>query len=161
MIPKNENFDFLLKKIQEIKIARFKAEINSELRLPPNIISTLKTESDGTIWFFTSCNGYHAKKIDKRFFASLEYYQKGRDYSLKFSGTATIVEDNIQPYTTAIKENNYLPETFVLIQFKIKQAEYYERKQQVNTSLKAKVRYIFGDFFFPQTHRIFDFSKSA
>ena len=161
MILKNQHLDFLLKKIQEIKFARFKAEIDSELRLPANIIHTIKTEKDGIIWFFTSCNGYHARKIDKHFYSTLEYFQKGRDFSLRLNGTATIIEEGMESYSTAIKEYNYLPETFVLIKFKILQAEYFEIKQPMKASLKTKVRYLFSDLFFTQSYKVFDFSKTA
>ena len=43
MLTKNENLLFLQKKIGEIKIARFSAEIDAGLQLPNNIVSTLKT----------------------------------------------------------------------------------------------------------------------
>ena len=81
MLPltKDERLEFLQKKITELRVALFKAEINTELQLPNNIVSTIKADNKGNIWFFSSCNGNYAKNIDKSFYAYLEYYQKGRD----------------------------------------------------------------------------------
>ena len=53
----DENLDFLAEKIKDIRIALFKSHINSELQLPNNIIQVLRVEDDGTLLFFTSCNG--------------------------------------------------------------------------------------------------------
>ena len=43
MQTKNENIEFLKTKVQEIRIAKFSAEINSLLQLPNNIITTLNS----------------------------------------------------------------------------------------------------------------------
>jgi hypothetical protein len=83
---------FLKGKIEDFRIALFKAEIDSEIRLPNNIISTLKVDEDGYIWFYTSCNSNYATQVDKEFFAYLDYYQKGRDSRLRVSGRACIIE---------------------------------------------------------------------
>ena len=60
---RDKNLDFIKEKIKEIKIAIFKTELNPELQLPNNIIQTFKVEDDGTVWFFTSCNGNHVENI--------------------------------------------------------------------------------------------------
>ena len=70
----DRNLEFLKEKITDIKIALFKTELNPELQLPNNIIQTFKVEDDGTIWFFTSCNGNHINHIDRSFYA----YTKGK-----------------------------------------------------------------------------------
>src|SRR5665647_2040618 len=115
MLTKDDNLLFLENKIQQIKMAMFRAEIDSELQLPNNIISTIKTDSDGNIWFFTSCNGEYAKNIDKHFFAYLEYYQKGQDFRLRLSGKASIVEGDSEAATSAIKTNSPINGSIVLI----------------------------------------------
>ena len=140
MLTKNENLLFLQKKIGEIKIARFSAEIDAGLQLPNNIVSTLKTDSDGNIWFFSSCRGEHAKNIDQDFYAYLEYYQKGGAYRLRTGGRATIIHDETVPYYT--KSKNSI-DNLVLIRFKIMTAEYFEERSLHTSSLKTRVK----DFF--------------
>jgi general stress protein 26 len=150
----DENLKFLMQKTQEIKIALFKAEISSLLRLPNNIITTLKTDSDGNIWFFTSCNGNYAKNIDKSFYAYLEYYQKGTDSRLRISGKASICEDDPEAYTSI--SNKSLPGNQVLIKLKILEAEYFENKPIVTTSFKETCRNFFYQLFYGHTYKQFD-----
>ena len=119
MQPNDTTLSFLKQKIEDIKVALFKAEIASVLRLPNNIINTLKVDDDGHIWFYTSCNGMYAHEIDKEFFAYLDYYQKGRDARLRVSGRTCIVEDN-DADATAIENSSLL-----LLKMKIMQAEYF------------------------------------
>ena len=158
MLTKDDNLLFLENKIQQIKIAIFRAEIHSELKLPNNIISTIKTDSDGNIWFFTSCNGEYAKNIDKHFFAYLEYYQKGQDCRLRLSGKASIVERDSETDTSAIETNSFMSTHIVLIKFKILYAEYFENKHSAPISIKEKVKTFFTDIFIQHSHRIHDFS---
>jgi len=158
MLTKDENLLFLESKIQEIKIAMFKAEINSELQLPNNIVSTIKTDSEGNIWFFTSCNGAYAKNLDKNFFAYLEYYQKGQDFRLRLSGKASIVEGEENDMNSSVATAPIKRGSIVLIKFKIINAEYFEHKPCINVSIKNKVKTFFTDIFIPNSHRMYDFS---
>ena len=158
MLTKNENLLFLQKKIGEIKIARFSAEIDAGLQLPNNIISTLKTDSDGNIWFFSSCRGEHAKNIDQDFYAYLEYYQKGGAYRLRTGGRATIIQDETVPYYT--KSKNSI-DNLVLIRFKIMTAEYFEEKALQTSSLKTRVKDFFTEMLYSQRYRKFDFAEAA
>ncbi len=154
----DENLAFLKEKIKDIRIALFKSEINSELQLPNNIIQTLKVEDDGTIWFFTSCNGEYAQNIDRSFYAYLDYYKKGTECRLQLSGRATIVEDDGEAFLTMSNYSKSTASRLVLVKMKIMQAEYFETKQSVNNvSWKEKVKVAFTHLFAP-AHRIYDFS---
>ncbi len=127
MQPNDTTLLFLREKIEDIRIALFKAEIASELQLPNNIISTLKVDDEGFIWFYTSCNGGYAHEVDKEFFAYLDYYQKGRDARLRVSGRTTIAE-GCGSDASPVENSNLL-----LLKMKIMQAEYFsagaERQQ--------------------------------
>lgn len=154
----DENLVFLKEKIKDIKIALFKSEINSELQLPNNIIQTLQIEDDGTIWFFTSCNGEYAKCIDKSFYAYLDYYKKGTECRLQLSGRATIVEDDGEAFLTMSNYSKSTASRLVLVKMKIMQAEYFETKQQQNVSWKDKMKGAFNQLFFNPSHRVYNFS---
>jgi hypothetical protein len=149
-----ENLQFLISKTQEIKKALFKADINSILTLPNNIITTLKTDDDGNVWFYTSCNGNYAKNIDKSFYAYLEYYQKGGGSRLRISGKASIVESSCEDPSSV--ENNSLHDNQLLIKLKIFEAEYVEDKPIVATSYKETIRNFFYYMFYGHPHRQFD-----
>jgi len=157
MITKNENLEFILGKVKEIGYAIFKPDIPSELQIPNNIIATLKTEEEGTIWFFTSSNKQYANYMEKEFNASLDYYKKGTDYRLHIDGMATIVETA----TNAPAEIDPLFNNMMLIKLTIVQAEYFEAKRITKTSLKEKISYFISDLFVPHSYRMFNFSKTA
>lgn len=153
----DDNLDFLKQKINSIKIALFKSEFNSELHLPNNIIQTLKVDDDGTVWFFTSCNGNYAEYIDKSFYAYLDYYRKGTDCRLQISGKANIVEDENDEIGDNIQKGVY--GKLVLVKLKIMQAEFFENRPHSPASWGDKIKNMIHHIFPAATHRVYDFSK--
>lgn len=154
-MQKENHLRFIQDKIQAFGTAIFRAEMDAELQLPNNIVSTLKTDDDGNIWFLTSCNGVYATHFDKHFFAHLDYYQKGQPCYLRLNGKATIAENSDTGATPEV--DGYA--NFVLIKFKILHAEYCENRPAVNESVKAKLRSFFAEIF--QSHgssRMYDFT---
>ena len=159
MLTKDATLPFLGNKIQEIKMAMFKAETNNELQLPNNIITTIKTDSDGNIWFFTSCNGVYTQYTGTNFFAYLEYHQKGQNCRLRINGLGAIVEGDsgIDNAATGINTKNNT--NTVLIKFKILHAEYYQHQPSVKLSPMSKIKNFLSDIFNPHLHRIYNFSR--
>ncbi|MEO6549299.1 MAG: pyridoxamine 5'-phosphate oxidase family protein [Ferruginibacter sp.] len=154
-MPANDaNLLFLETKINEIKIAIFRADSGEEMRMPNNIVSTIKTDTEGNIWFFTACNADYARNMNEHFHAYLEYYQKGQDCRLSLSGKARIVQDEI---SDAEVEKDSATTNIALIKFKILYAEYFENKSS-NISITKKVKSFFTDIFIPNSRRIFDFT---
>ncbi len=155
----DENLSFLKEKIKDIKIALFKSELNPELQLPNNIIQTLKVEDDGTIWFFTSCNGNHVKNIDRSFYAYLSYYKKGTNCRLQIGGKATIVENDNSGLVSMINYSKGSYGRLVLVKMKIMQAEFFENKFFNQQSWAEKLMNAINNLFPAPTHRVYDFSK--
>lgn len=139
MQPTDTALVFLKEKIEEIRIALFKAEMASVLQLPNNIISTLKVDNEGFIWFYTSCNGLYAPQVDKEFFAYLDYYQKGRDSRLRISGRTRIIEGCGADAATV--ENNSL----LLLKMKIMQAEYFGTDSEKQQTWMGKIKTTFTE----------------
>ena len=153
----DDNLGFLKQKIGSIKIALFKSEFNSELHLPNNIIQTIKVDNDGTVWFFTSCNGDYAKYMDKSFYAYLDYYRKGTDCRLQISGKANIVEDENEELDSDHQKSTY--GKLVLVKLKIMQAEFFESRSHITTTWTDKIKNMINHLFPAPTHRVYDFSK--
>jgi hypothetical protein len=158
IIPEDENLEFLNNKIRKMKIAMFRAEASVLLCPPNNIITTLKTDSSGNIWFITSCNKSYAKNIDRCFFASLDYYEKTTDCSLRINGRASIIENSVEIGIGSVKEDLALENIF-LIKLKILTAEYCEKKQAAPTCFKEKVKNILNKMFYAPDYRKYDFSN--
>ncbi len=154
----DENLDFIKERIADIRIALFKSEINSELQLPNNIIQTLKVDDDGTVWFFTSCSGDHAKHVDRSFYAYLDYYKKGTDCRLQVSGVANIVEDENDMLSVSNYSKN-IAGRLVLVKMKIMQAEYFETKPQVHESWFDRMKVAVSQLFINPSHRVYDFTS--
>ena len=155
----DKNLDFLKEKIKDIKIALFKTELNPELQLPNNIIQTLKVEDDGTVWFFTSCNGKQVENIDSSFYAYLSYQKKGTGCRLQLSGKACLVKNDDDGLFSMC---NYAKGSYgklVLVKMKIMQAEFFENKFFENISWSEKIKNSFNYLFMPSAHRTYNFSE--
>jgi hypothetical protein len=90
-----QNYDAkILQLIAQIKLAVFKAEFHSELRLPNNIVHVLKiNEEEGCIWFSTFCNPHYVPFLHEEFFATLQFHQKGSNFSIYINGKGSIVQE--------------------------------------------------------------------
>jgi ligand-binding sensor domain-containing protein len=153
----DENLAFLRKKINQIQVALFKTESDFELQLPNNIIQTLRVDDDGAIWFFTTCNGCHARFINKAFYAHLNYYKKDTGCRLHLSGKAHLVSDNENSFIQSADCSKDLYTT-VLVKMKIMQAEFLENKISHDVSLAERIKTVFTGLFLPATHRVYNFS---
>ena len=156
---RDKNLDFLKEKIKEIKIAIFKTELNPELQLPNNIIQTFKVEDDGTVWFFTSCNGNHVENIESSFYAYLDYQKKGSGCRLQLSGKASIIKNDDQGLFSMCNYTKGSYGKLVLIKMKIMQAELFENKIPQNNSWTEKLKYTFSHLFMQPAHRPYNFSE--
>ena len=154
----DENLQFLKEKIKDIKIALFRSELDPELQLPNNIIQTLKVEEDGTVWFFTSCNGNLVKSINESFYAYLDYHKKGTGCRLQVSGKATLVQNDDRGLFYMCNYSKGTYGRLVLVKMKIMQAEFFENKSFENISWTEKIKNSFANLFMAPAHRIYDFA---
>ena len=157
MIVKDTNLDFLKDKISQIGVAIFKAESNSLLQLSNTIVRTLKTDSNGNVWFFTSCNREYAKNIDPNFYAYLDFFQKGSECRLQVSGKASIIADDSDVDTAPVINMHNNSRDVVLVKMKIQHAEYTENKPAHFPSLTSRMKHFFAELFVHDQHRVFDF----
>lgn len=153
-----EHLVFLKDKINDIKIALFRSESDFELQLPNNIIQTLRVEDDGTIWFFTTCNGCHARFINMPFFAYLNYYKKDTGRRLLLGGKAVIVNDCTESSFAAANDFSKDNYTSVLVKMKIMQAEFFETRMNNEVSWPEKIRSFFSGLFISPAHKVYNFS---
>ena len=149
------NLEFLKNKINEIKIALFKPESDFELQLPNNIVQTLRVEDDGTVWFFTTCNGYHARFMYKPFYAYLNYYNKNKGYRLQLSGKAIVVNDTNSFVDINDSKEQY---TSVLVKMKIMKAEFDESIiPGDDITWPEKIKSVISNLFLSPAHRVYNF----
>ena len=140
---------FLQEKIQELRSALFFNTTNAVLKLPNSIITALKVDEAGQVWFFMNRPEQFLHEFDKEFAAQLDFFRKGKCFNLQITGKAFIVTDPEElsevsnvPYDLHLKAIN--PQ--VLIKFKIMHAEFYDRSVETNTVLQ-KMKFSFGKWF--------------
>lgn len=84
---------FLQARIASIGTALFFCENKYMLPFPAYIITALKTDEEGYIWFFISRSWNKTVTYDLPFRTNLEFYRKGYPFSIKVEGNASLVNN--------------------------------------------------------------------
>src|SRR6202012_2931381 len=92
MVPQTD-LNFLREKIQDLRNALFFSENSSLLRIATTIVSVLKVDELGQMWFFIPRPQQAINEFDREFPVKLEFFRKGKDFFLHASGKAFIVTD--------------------------------------------------------------------
>jgi len=128
------DLSFLQNKIQGIGSALFYSLSNGVLKFPTSIVSTLKVDEVGNIWFFISKPGQHLQEFDREFPAKMQFYRKGKGYCLQVQGKACVVNDPEEINSLVSLTEDIRNEAFkeaVLMKVQINNAEYYDYTEAV------------------------------
>ena len=126
MLPKSD-LQFLLQKIQDLKNALFFSQNTSLLKIPTTIVSVIKVDELGHLWFFVPRPKQALHEFDREFPVRLEFFRKGKEYFLHVSGKAFIVTDPedinelVDDDIRALVGNH-----LVLIRVKMLKADYFD-----------------------------------
>src|SRR5689334_13472249 len=127
----NQQLNFLQEKIQEIGSAIFFNLSDSVLKLPTSIVTTLKVDDYGYVWFFIQKPRQSLKEFEKEFPVRLDFFRKGKSCFLQVNGKAWMVNDpeEMNAYVSIPETGETFPVSeMVLVKVKIMKAEYYETK---------------------------------
>jgi hypothetical protein len=97
------NLQFIRGKINQLRTAVMYSMSNSVLRLPNGIVSAIKVDDEGNLWFISRGPLPQLQEYEQSFPARLCFYRKGYDFHVEVSGKATIV--NNQYVVTSDKES--------------------------------------------------------
>lgn len=132
-MSQDQHLRFLREKIQDLRSALFFSMCNSVLKMPATIVTALKVDEVGNVWFFVHRPTQCLSEFDKEFPARLEFFKKGKRFFLKITGKACIVSEPEEvnnlvelPEETKQKAMNQL----VLVRVKIQNAEYNEHMRE-------------------------------
>jgi len=126
----NQQLNFLQEKIQEIGSAIFFNLSDSVLKLPTSIVSTLKVDDYGFVWFFMQKPKQSLKEFETDFPVRLDFFKKGTNYFLQVTGRGWVVTDPEEMYaleTLSEETRRMAMYEMVLVKVKIMKAEYYEK----------------------------------
>jgi hypothetical protein len=125
----NPDLSLLQLKIANIGTALFFCGDNNCLPFSAYIITALRTDEEGCIWFLISRGWNKPVSYDTLFPVSLEFYRKGYPFTLKIEGDAGIVNDKTVMQDLMGKSIRLNDEAFygvLLVKVKIKHSEYKE-----------------------------------
>ena len=127
----NQQLNFLQEKIQEIGSAIFFNLSDSVLKLPTSIVTTLKVDDYGYVWFFIQKPRQSLKEFETEFPVRLDFFRKGKGCFLQVNGKGWMVNDpeEMNSFVSLPEETKQLAlNEMVLVKVKIVKAEYYETK---------------------------------
>jgi len=125
----NPQLNFLQEKIHEIGSAIFFNLSDSVLKLPTSLVSTLKVDEYGFVWFFIQKPKQNVKEFDSEFPVRLDFFKKGKSYFLQVMGKGWVVTDpeEVNAFVNLPDEAKKLAlNEMVLVKVKISKADYYE-----------------------------------
>jgi hypothetical protein len=127
----NQQLSFLQEKIREIGSALFFNLSESVLKLPTSIVSTLKVDDYGFVWFFVQRPRQSLKEFESEFPVRLDFFRKGSGCFLQVNGKGWVVTDpeEMNSFVTLPEDAKKLAmDEMVLVKVKIMKAEYFETR---------------------------------
>ena len=131
-----QQLNFLQEKIQTIGSAIFFNLSDSVLKLPTSLVSTLKVDDYGYVWFFVRKPKQQLQQFENEFPVRLDFFKKGSEYFLQVMGKGFVVNDPEEINTLKMSDewNTPICDDMVLVKVKMMKAEYYETQTKANTT---------------------------
>lgn len=129
----NRDISFVQLKLANIGTALFYCGEGCQLPFNTYIITALKVDNDGYVWFFINRSIQQEEGPIRPFDAQLEFYRKGCPFSMKIDGRATVVDAREKMQDLIGKGISLNEETLngiILIKVKIEKVAYKELKEQ-------------------------------
>ncbi|MGZ8536654.1 MAG: hypothetical protein ACXWV9_00260 [Flavisolibacter sp.] len=127
----NQQLNFLQGRIRDIGSAIFFNESDSVLKLPTSLVTTLKVDDFGFVWFLIKKPKQNLREFDNDFPARLDFFKKGKTYFLQVMGKGMVVTDpeEVNSFLNIPEEEkeNLLNE-MVIVKVKMTKAEYFETR---------------------------------
>jgi hypothetical protein len=144
------NLSFLQEKISDLRSALFFSLSNAVLKMPTTIVTALKVDDVGQIWFFVNRPMQNIQEFDREFPAQLDFFKKGKNFYLKILGKACIINDPEEvnglvslSEDVKAKAMNQL----VLVKVKIQTVEYKDNTPSEVNGLVYAIRALFNKWF--------------
>jgi hypothetical protein len=131
----NHQLSFLQQRIEEIRSAIFYNLSESVLKLPTSIVTTVKVDEFGFVWFTMQKPMQNLSEFEKEFPVKLDYYKKGTGYFLQVIGQGFMVTDpeemnNLADLPDEVKQA--VGDKMTLVKVKIQKADYYQTRSMQN-----------------------------
>lgn len=131
----NQQLNFLQERIEDIGSAIFHNLSEAVLKLPTSIVSTVKVDDYGFVWFFVQKPSQRLSEFEQEFPVKLDFYRKGKGYFLQVMGKGFVVTDpeEMNAFVDLPEEQKKLANgSMALVKVKIQEAKYYETRSAHN-----------------------------
>src|SRR5215218_2235919 len=133
----NQQLQFLQEKIKEINTAIFFNLSDAVLKFPTTLVSTLKVDDYGYVWFFVKKPKQNINQFETEFPVRLDYFKKGTEYFLQIMGKAWVITDPEElnlfvSVTDAVKGQDV--EDCVLVKVKMMKADFQQTQSRNSNS---------------------------
>jgi hypothetical protein len=125
----NQQLNFLQEKIHQIGSAIFFNQSDAVLKLPTSLVSTLKVDEFGYIWFFIKKPQQDITHFENDFPVRLDFFKKGVDFFLQIAGKGWMITDPEEMYAFLEENEDIHPDIFkdmVLVKVKMQKADCFE-----------------------------------
>ncbi|MDP4150941.1 MAG: pyridoxamine 5'-phosphate oxidase family protein [Bacteroidota bacterium] len=123
----HSDLQFLQDKIQDLRSALFFSQNSSLLKISTTIVTILKADEMGQVWFFVPRPSQALHEFDREFPARLQFFRKGRRFFLHITGKAYIVTDPEEINSLFYEDiRESASDHLVLIRVKMTKADYFE-----------------------------------
>lgn len=132
------HLEFIKEKIYRLRTAVMYSMSNSIYKLPNNIVTAIKVDNQGQLWFICQAGIPGAEQLEQTFPCRLRFYKKGVDFHVEVSGKATVVDIDYPPAKKG-KYDKELPkdQKFFLIKMSMTNVEYTEPHTKRKTKLES------------------------
>ncbi len=125
----------LQEKIREIGSAICYNLSDSVLKLPTSIVTKMKVDDYGYIWFFVQKPNENLQLFESEFPVRLDFYKKGLGCYVQAEGTAWVVNDPEEVSSVSdFAEDASGRKDVVLVKVKIQKADYFDTRTAHNNS---------------------------
>jgi hypothetical protein len=90
-IPKDTNYQFIREKIYRLHSAIMYSMSNELIKIPNSIITVLRIDDEGHLWFQCKAPVHHIQHYEQSFPARLHFFRKGVRYFMEVSGSTAII----------------------------------------------------------------------
>lgn len=127
----DSNLQFISEKIADLQTAVMYSMSNSLIKVPNDIVTVVKVDEEGQLWFLSHLPPQSLKECEQSFPARLKFFRKGRNFFVEVSGKATIVSKiplaaHFDTYTDSVRKS----QKAVLIKMTMSNVEYVEPQAQ-------------------------------
>ena len=152
----NHQLSFLQKRIEKIGSAIFYNLSESVLKLPSTIVSTVKVDEFGFVWFYIQKPKQHLSEFEQEFPVKMDFYRKGTGCYLQVCGRGFVVADPEEMnFLTMLPEDARKTgnDSLALVKVKIEKADYHETRSMHNTSWWQNAWYTVATWFRHNSYR--------